>query len=362
MSEQKQLSVEQILTALQDETDPLAGFSFVEYGLIRDVVIQAGKVTLTLVSIVPLHPQLDQIKANIANALTNLAGIEKVEINVVVDVPKDARLKGTGNSNIKTLIAVASGKGGVGKSTVSVNLAVILAQMGEKVCLMDADVYGPNIPMMMGVRELPPQKGDGGIIPAEIHQVKLISIGFMVKPDQPIVWRGPMLHSAIQQFVRDVAWDELDYLIVDLPPGTGDAQLSLAQTISITGGVIVTLPQQVSLEDARRGLEMFRQLDIPILGVVENMSYLELPDGQIMDVFGTGGGEKMAEAAQVRFLGPVPMDPAVREGGDSGKPIALAHPDSKVTSALREISIIAALEAGIIALKNQQETLSIKIS
>jgi ATP-binding protein involved in chromosome partitioning len=171
-----------------------------------------------------------------------------------------------------------------------------------------------------------------------------------------------MLHSAIQQFVRDVAWDELDYLIVDLPPGTGDAQLSLAQTISITGGVIVTLPQQVSLEDARRGLEMFRQLDIPILGVVENMSYLELPDGQIMDVFGTGGGEKMAEAAQVRFLGPVPMDPAVREGGDSGKPIALAHPDSKVTSALREISIIAALEAGIIALKNQQETLSIKIS
>jgi len=305
---------------------------------------------------------MDQIKAAITDTITKLEGIEDVDIHVVVEVPKDARLKGTGNSNIKTLIAVASGKGGVGKSTVSVNLAVTLAQMGAKVGLMDADVYGPNIPMMMGVRELPPQIGEGGITPAEIHQVKLISIGFMVKPEQPIVWRGPMLHSAIQQFVRDVVWGDLDYLIVDLPPGTGDAQLSLAQTISITGGVIVTLPQMVSLEDARRGLEMFRQLDIPILGVVENMSYLELPDGQMMDVFGTGGGEKMAESAEVRFLGAVPMDPAVRQGGDSGEPIVLAQPDSKVTSALKEISVMAALEAGIIALRNQQETLSIKIS
>ena len=362
MSEQKQLSVEKILTALQGISDPLAGFAFVEYDLIRDVEIHDGKVKLTFYSIVPYHPQIDQIKETIKQTLINLEGVEEVEIKVVVEVPRDSRLKGIGNSNIKTLIAVASGKGGVGKSTVSVNLAVLLAQMGAKVGLMDADVYGPNIPMMMGVRELPPQKGEGGITPAEIHQVKLISIGFMVKPDQPIVWRGPMLHSAIQQFVRDVAWGDLDYLIVDLPPGTGDAQLSLAQTISITGGVIVTLPQQVSLEDARRGLEMFRQLDIPILGVVENMSYLELPDGQIMDVFGTGGGEKMAEEAQVRFLGAVPMDPAVREGGDSGKPIVLAQPDSKVTLALKEISVIAALEAGMIALKNQQETLSIKIS
>nr|NIW47967.1 P-loop NTPase [Gammaproteobacteria bacterium]NIX58514.1 P-loop NTPase [candidate division Zixibacteria bacterium] len=166
----------------------------------------------------------------------------------------------------------------------------------------------------------------------------------------------------MQQFVRDVLWGDLDYLIVDLPPGTGDAQLSLAQTISITGGVIVTLPQQVSLEDARRGLEMFRQLDIPIIGVVENMSYLELPDGQIMDVFGTGGGEKMAEAAQVGFLGTVPMDPAVREGGDNGKPIAITRPDSKVTEALKNLSVLTALEAGLIALKSQQETLSIKIS
>lgn len=362
MSEKNNLSKEQILNILETVKDPLAGFSYLAQGLIRDIEIGEGKVTLNLVSIVPSHPYMDQIKAEVIEKVSALEGVNRVEVKVLVEVPKDSRLKGTGNSKIKTLIAVASGKGGVGKSTVSVNLAVILAQMGAKVGLMDADVYGPNIPLMMGVSELPAQKGESGITPAEAHQVKMISIGFMVKPDQPIVWRGPMLHSAIQQFVRDVDWGDLDYLVVDLPPGTGDAQLSLAQTISITGGVIVTLPQQVSLEDARRGLEMFRQLDIPIIGVVENMSFLELPDGQIMDIFGSGGGKKMAAAAGVRFLGPIPMDPAVREGGDSGKPIAITQPDSKVTTALREITVVAALEAGLIALKSQQETLSIRIS
>ncbi len=362
MSEHKSVTTEQVLNALHELKDPIAGFAFVEYGLIRDVEIDDGKVGLTFVSIIPSHPKQDEIDSEITQTLVGLDGISEVEINVIFEVPKDERIKGVGSSNIKTLIAVASGKGGVGKSTISVNLAVLLAQMGAKVGLMDADVYGPNIPMMMGVNQLPPQSGEGGILPAEAYKVKMISIGFMVKPDQPIVWRGPMLHSAMQQFVRDVLWGDLDYLIVDLPPGTGDAQLSLAQTISITGGVIVTLPQQVSLEDARRGLEMFRQLDIPIIGVVENMSYLELPDGQIMDVFGTGGGEKMAEAAQVGFLGTVPMDPAVREGGDNGKPIAITRPDSKVTEALKNLSVLTALEAGLIALKSQQETLSIKIS
>jgi ATP-binding protein involved in chromosome partitioning len=362
MSENNLLSVEQVLEALKEVSDPLADFSLVEYDLIRNIEIKEGKVNLTFVSIIPSHPRQQQIENEIKEKLFALDGVSEVDITVVVEVPKDTRLKGTGNSNIRTLIAVASGKGGVGKSTVSVNLAAILAQMGAKVGLMDADVYGPNIPMMMGVNQLPAQKGDGGITPAEAYDVKMISIGFMVKPDQPIVWRGPMLHSAIQQFVRDVSWGELDYLVVDLPPGTGDAQLSLAQTISITGGVIVTLPQNVSLEDARRGLEMFRQLDIPIIGVVENMSYLELPDGQVMDIFGSGGGQRMAEAAQVQFLGQVPMDPAVRAGGDSGEPIAISQPDSKVTQALKEISVVTALEAGLIALKSQQETLSIKIS
>ena len=189
----------------------------------------------------------------------------------------------------------------------------------------------------------------------------MISIGFMVKPGQPIVWRGPMLHSAIQQFLTDVDWGELDYLVVDLPPGTGDVQLSLAQTISITGGVIVTLPQLVSLDDARRGLEMFRSMEIPIMGVVENMSYLELPTGEKMDIFGAGGGEKMAGEAGVEFLGGIPMDPAVREGGDSGKPIAIEDPDSAVTAALEGIAVKTALLASKLALASESETLSISI-
>jgi ATP-binding protein involved in chromosome partitioning len=264
--------------------------------------------------------------------------------------------------SIKNVIAVASGKGGVGKSTVSVNLAVSLANNGAKVGLLDADVYGPNIPMMMGVDQLPPQDtSKGKITPAEAYSVKMVSIGFMVKPEQPIVWRGPMLHSAIRQFIQDVEWGEVDYLVVDLPPGTGDAQLSLAQTISITGGIIVTLPQQVSLEDARRGLEMFRQLDIPILGVVENMSYLELPDGQKMDIFGSGGGKKLAEVTGVDFLGAIPIDSTIREGGDQGKPIIMVAPDSPAAQILSRIAAEAALRTSIIALRNQAQGVPINI-
>lgn len=234
-------------------------------------------------------------------------------------------------------VAIASGKGGVGKSTIAVNLAVSLAQRGARVGLMDADIYGPNIPTMMGIDQLPPPQ-DNKITPAEAYGVKVISIGFLVQPHQPLIWRGPMLHSAIRQFVQDVNWGEIEYLIVDLPPGTGDASLSVAQTLPLTGGVIVTLPQQVSLEDARRGLEMFRQLDVPIFGVVENMSYLELPDGTRMDIFGSGGGERLAQAAGTPFLGALPMDPIVPAGGDVGKPVVLSHPDSAVAKALAELA------------------------
>ncbi len=255
-------------------------------------------------------------------------------------------------------IAVASGKGGVGKSTVAVNLAVALAQRGARVGLMDADIYGPNIPTMMGLTALPPAKDDR-ITPAEAYGVKVISIGFLVKPGQPLIWRGPMLHSAIRQFVQDVNWGEIDYLVVDLPPGTGDASLSVAQTLPLTGGVIVTLPQQVSLDDARRGLEMFRQLDVPLLGVVENMSYLELPDGTRMDVFGTGGGERLAREAGIPFIGAIPMDPNVRQGGDSGKPVVIAHPTSPVAKALSAIAddVIAKINGSF----QQNDTIPINI-
>ncbi len=360
MSE-RQLNAGAVLQALEGIQDPVLGFGLVENDLVRNVTVDGDKVSLTLVSIMHGYPYQEQVETAVSEKIAGLDGVSEVVIQPVVEVPKDARLKGTGGSTIKTIIAVASGKGGVGKSTLSVNLAVTLAQMGAKVGLMDADVYGPNIPMMMGVNGLPRQNSNETINPAEAYDVKMISIGFMVKPDQPIVWRGPMLHSAIQQFVRDVVWGELDYLVVDLPPGTGDAQLSLVQTVSVTGGVIVTLPQAVSLEDARRGLEMFRQMDIPIVGVVENMSYLELPDGQQMDIFGSGGGEKMSQAAGVQFLGAVPIDPAVRQGGDSGRPIVVANPDSKVAQAFKQIAAQTALEIGKIALESKQDAVSISL-
>jgi ATP-binding protein involved in chromosome partitioning len=235
-------------------------------------------------------------------------------------------------------VAVASGKGGVGKSTVAVNLAVSLAQQGLDVGLMDADIYGPNVPTMMGVNSLPETPGPK-LLPAEAYGVKVISIGFLVPPGQPLIWRGPMLHGAIRQFVQDVEWGNLDVLVIDLPPGTGDAQLSLAQTLPLTGGVIVTLPQKVSLEDALRGLEMFRTMDVDVLGVIENMSYLELPDGQKMDVFGEGGGEQLASDTGVPFLGAIPIDPAVRQGGDEGIPITIANPDSPAAQALSGIAV-----------------------
>ncbi len=233
-------------------------------------------------------------------------------------------------------IAIASGKGGVGKSTFAVNIAVGLAQKDYRVGLLDADIYGPNIPTMMGIKGMPPPDGDK-LKPAEAYGVKVMSIGFLVPPEQPLIWRGPMLHSAIQQFVNDVEWGELDYLIIDLPPGTGDAQLSIAQTISLTGGLIVTLPQKVSIEDARRGLEMFRTMEVPILGIVENMSYLELSDGTQMDIFGRGGGKLLSEASGTRFLGSVPLDPEIRQGGDEGVPLLIAHPESAAAQAFSSV-------------------------
>ncbi len=354
-------TLDQITAALAAVQEPALEKSLLETGLLRDLQIQGGQLSLTLALISPAHPHQAEMEASLEKAALAVPGVKSVNINTVLAVPADPRLQGVGRADIKTVIAVASGKGGVGKSTVAVNLAVALAQAGASVGLLDADVYGPNIPTMMGAPGLPPVTDQTNIPPAVAHGVKLMSIGFMVKKEQPIVWRGPMLHTAIRQFTQDVDWGQLDYLVVDLPPGTGDAQLSLAQTLSVTGGVIVTLPQAVSLEDARRGLEMFRQLSIPILGVVENMSYLEMPDGSRMDIFGTGGGQKMAGEAAVNFIGSIPLDPNVRIGGDSGTPILLAQPQSAVAAALRAIAAEAALRASILALESQSNTVPISI-
>lgn len=249
---------------------------------------------------------------------------------------------------VKHVVAISSGKGGVGKSTVAVNLAVALSLSGAKVGLLDADIYGPNIPMMMGVEKTPEQQ-DGKITPAESHGVKLISMGFFVPEDTAVVWRGPMVHTAIQQLFKDVLWGELDYLLIDLPPGTGDAQLTLTQLVPLAGAVTVTTPQEVALHDVRKGMMMFQKVNVPLLGIVENMSFFLCGHcGERTEIFSHGGGERAAEKLGVPFLGRIPIDPAIRAGGDSGNPIVIAKPDSPQAKAFREIAekLATALQRG----------------
>ncbi|MFN2214077.1 MAG: Mrp/NBP35 family ATP-binding protein [Anaerolineales bacterium] len=344
------VSDDAVMAALSKVQEPELHKDLVSLNMIRDLQIDGGKVSFTVVLTTPACPLKDQITRESREAVEAIPGVENVTVKLDANVPSDGRPRGIVELPIRNAIAVASGKGGVGKSTIAVNLAVVLAKSGARVGLLDADIYGPNIPTMMGVDQLPPA-GQDKLVPAEAYGVKFMSIGFMVKADQPLIWRGPMLHSAIRQFLTDVEWGELDYLVIDLPPGTGDAGLSLAQSLPLSGGLIVTLPQQVSLDDARRGLEMFRQLNVPIFGIVENMSYLELPDGTRMDVFGKGGGERLAEESGVPFIGAIPMDPAVRKGGDEGVPVTISDPDSPVARALNQVAMDVAAKVSIAAVQ-----------
>src|SRR5215471_3801530 len=244
---------------------------------------------------------------------------------------------------VSSIIAVGSGKGGVGKTTVAVNLSIALAKLGNKVGLLDADVYGPNVPLMMGINQTPMAKGDR-IQPIENYGVKLMSMAFLNPGDKPLVWRGPMLHSVIQQFLRGVNWGELDYLVIDLPPGTGDVQLTLIQTAPLTGAIVVTTPSEVSLEDARKAVHMFAQVRVEILGIVENMSYFIVPGtGQKLDIFGSGAGKRTAETMGVNFLGEIALDPEVRIGGYTGKPVALRDADAFVGLARNMVEQLAAI-------------------
>lgn len=345
------VSKEDVLAALSSVQEPELHKDLVTLRMIRDLEVEGEQVRFTIMLTTPACPLRTKIEKEAREAVMAVPGVSRVEIKMDASVPSDGRQRGLLSLPVRNIVAVASGKGGVGKSTIAVNIAVALAQKGARVGLLDADIYGPNIPTMMGVNRLPPQNGQK-LIPAEAYGVQVMSIGFLVKPGQPLIWRGPMLHSAIRQFLADVAWNELDYMVIDLPPGTGDAQLSLAQSVPLSGGVIVTLPQQVSLEDARRGLEMFRELNVPILGVIENMSYLELADGSRIDIFGSGGGRALAEAAGVAFLGSVPMDPAVRVGGDTGTPIVLSRPDSPTAQAFSALAETIAARLSVAALQS----------
>ncbi|MBI5840902.1 MAG: Mrp/NBP35 family ATP-binding protein [Chloroflexi bacterium] len=348
------ITKEAVLAALGKVQEPELHQDLVTLNMIRNLEITGDKVTFTVTLTTPACPLRGQIDKEARQAVMSVEGVRSVEIKMDSDVPNDGRMRGLVNMPIRNAIAVGSGKGGVGKSTVAVNLAVSLAQSGARVGLMDADIYGPNIPTMLGVEKLPPPNGNK-LIPAQAYGIKMISMGLLVKPGQPLIWRGPMLNSAIRQFLGDVEWGELDYLIVDLPPGTGDASLSLAQALPLSGAIIVTLPQLVSLEDAGRGLNMFKTLEVPILGIIENMSYLDLPDGTRMDIFGSGGGEQLAQATETTFLGKVPIDQNVRIGGDSGKPIVAAYPDSPVAIALNEITQKVAARVSVAALGGKNE-------
>ncbi|MFQ5614282.1 MAG: Mrp/NBP35 family ATP-binding protein [Anaerolineae bacterium] len=346
----------QVKAALSHVIEPELHRDLVTLNMIQNVRIDNARVGFTIMLTTPACPLKNQIEAEARQAvLERVPGVESVDIEFDSNVPADRRLLSKMNIGVRNAIAIASGKGGVGKSTLATNLALSLALDGASVGLLDADIYGPNVPMMMGVNERPKAQG-GRIQPLTAYDIKLMSIGFLVDTDQPVIWRGPMIHSALRQFLEDVEWGSLDYLVVDLPPGTGDASLSLSQSLSLTGTVIITTPQAVALSDVVRGVGMFKQLNVPIMGVVENMSYFVAPDtGRRYDIFGHGGGRDMAARVNVPFLGEVPLEPAVRQGGDEGKPIVVREPDSAAAQAIRQIAqkLAAAISVQNLALDAQ---------
>ncbi len=353
------ITEQQVLKALSKVDEPELHRDLVTLKMVKDIRVHDGTVDFTIVLTTPACPLRNQIE-NQARAAVLALGVREVNIRWDASVPTDRRIIGKLNIPVKSTIAVASGKGGVGKTTVSVNLAIALAQSGARVGLMDADIYGPNIPIMMGVNEQPKARDEQHILPLEAYGVKLMSMGFLVPPDQAVIWRGPMLHSAIRQFLSDVEWGELDYLVIDLPPGTGDAQITLAQSVPLTGGVVVATPQDVALADVVKGITMFRRLEVPVLGVVENMSYFLCPHcGERTEIFAHGGAHEMAQRLGVPFLGEIPLDVAIRIGGDTGKPVTVTHPDTVYALAFRQL---ASAVAAAVSVRNVQATQSDVIS
>ena len=351
------LDTKSILDVLRPVEDPELRKSLVELNMIRNINVVDGRVNFTVVLTTPACPLRDFIVEDCQKAVKQLPGVKEVIVDVTAETPQQKALPNRqGIGGVKNIIAISSGKGGVGKSTIAVNVAVVLAQMGAKVGLIDADIYGPNDPTMLGLADaqVMVQQGESGEVlePAFNHGVKLVSMAFLIDKDQPVIWRGPMLNGIIRQFLYQVQWGELDYLLVDLPPGTGDAQLTLAQAVPMSGVVIVTTPQTVALLDSRKGLKMFQQLGVSVLGIVENMSYFVPPDmpEKKYDIFGSGGGERTAQELEVPLLGGVPLEMPVREGGDSGISIVVGDPDSVSAQELRAIAQKIAARVSLAAL------------
>ena len=324
------LTENDIKNALKAVKYPGYSRDIISFGLVKQVTVADGAVSISM-QLTTHSPEIaQQLKAESERVLRALPGVSRVQVDVLQQgapqtaAPQSPWAQQQKVPGIRRIIAVASGKGGVGKSTVSVNLACALKQLGAKVGLLDCDIYGPSIPLMMGVHERPTISETDKMVPPAAHGVKLMSMGFLVEGDQPVIWRGPMIMKTIQQFFSAVEWGDLDYLLVDLPPGTGDAQLSLCQTVPLDGGVIVTTPQEASLGVVRKGIGMFIKVNVPILGIVENMSYFTTPAGERVEIFGHGGGRAEAARQNVAFLGEVPLFTEIREGGDRGVPVVVS--------------------------------------
>ncbi|MBX9666251.1 MAG: Mrp/NBP35 family ATP-binding protein [Candidatus Obscuribacterales bacterium] len=347
------ITQEEVKKALSTVMDPDLNQDIVSLNMISDIKVEGSKVYFKLTLTTPACPLKEKIENDCREAVKAIPGVEEIEM------VSGATVAGRGKvsdkepvAGIKHIIAVTSGKGGVGKTTVTINLAVALSKLGAKVGILDSDITGPNCPLMLGVDSHQPAAKDNRIQPAENYGIKCMSMAFFVAKDTPLIWRGPMLDKAIRQFLRDVEWGELDYLLVDMPPGTGDAQLSMVQSTDMSGGVIVTTPQEVALLDGQRGLVMFRQMNVPVLGFVENMSYFQ-PEGtsERYEIFGHGGGRKMADEYGVPFLGEVPIDIRIREGGDTGQPLVACHPDSPAAKAFIDIAKQVAAQVSIHSLQ-----------
>jgi ATP-binding protein involved in chromosome partitioning len=348
------LSSEAVLASLKSVIDPDLRKDIVSLGFVKNLTIENGRVQFTIELTTPACPVKDLLKEQAHAAVAALPGVEAVEIamsSVVrsVTAPEHGRPPLPG---VKNVIAVGAGKGGVGKTTVAVNLALALARVGGRVGILDGDIYGPNVPLMLGLKAQLATDGKQ-IIPAEKFGIQVVSIGFMTDEDAPVIWRGPMVHGAIQQFFRDVAWRDLDYLIIDMPPGTGDVALSLSQTVPVAGAIVVTTPQQVSLSDSRRAVRMYQKLNVPTLGIVENMSYYACPNcHHESDIFGYGGGERIAGDMQLPFLGRLPVYQPISVGSDRGIPIVIAEPDAPATRAFVSVAERVAAQVSIAAHRN----------
>jgi ATP-binding protein involved in chromosome partitioning len=343
-----------VLEALKVVKDPDLHQDIVSLGFIKKLRVDGDRVAFAIELTTPACPVKEQMRDQAHAAVMALPGVKAVDVEMTASVravagPDAGRAPVEG---VKNIIAVGAGKGGVGKTTVAVNLAIALAKCGSRVGMIDGDIYGPNVPMMLGIKTQLTTDGKK-IIPAEQYGIQVISMGFMTSDDSAVIWRGPMLHGAIQQFFREVRWDNLDYLIVDMPPGTGDVALSLGQTVPVTGSIVVTTPQQVSLADSRRAVRMYQKLNIPTLGIIENMSHFECPHcHHESDIFGRGGGERMAEEMGVPFIGRIPIYQPIREGGDAGVPLVTGEPNSVAAKAFMAAAERVAAQVSIASYKS----------